>query len=453
MSVLNALTTGFTGLRAASARVETTTHNVTNATTQGYTRQRVDASTADPIRRGLVFLGQGVRLDGVTRAADPLALARLLRSGGEAGADAAHRSALASYEAVFEPASGASVRQSVDALFAAMQAATSDPSDLGLRRSVTTAAQTFVSTVNGAARDLSAGLAERDEAVDARITRANALLAEVASLNERIVRGGGADLQDRRDAALAELADGLGATAHFEADGTATVLVGGHAAVSRDFARTLSIDATGPSPRVLLSVDDAVVDVTRDVSGAVGGELLARADLSSWRDELDAAVDGFAAALNGQHAAGFTRTGAPGGAVFVLPPSGSSAEGLRLDATLAADPGAWAFAGAPTAVAGDGVNLTALLGVRDLAVAGGRTVQAAVSELVNRVSGDVSRVTSRADASDARLQDAEELYSNLTSVDLDEEAVSLVQHQTAYAAAAKVISAADEMLQTLLSLG
>jgi flagellar hook-associated protein 1 FlgK len=51
------------------------------------------------------------------------------------------------------------------------------------------------------------------------------------------------------------------------------------------------------------------------------------------------------------------------------------------------------------------------------------------------------------------LQDAQELYANLTSVDLDEEAVSLVQHQTAYAAAAKVIQTADEMLQTLLSIG
>jgi flagellar hook-associated protein 1 FlgK len=458
MSVLNALQTGYTGLRAASARLETTTHNVSNASTEGFTRKRVDSSTADPLRRGLVFLGQGVRLDGVSRAADPLALGRLLRANGEAGADEARRSALSTFETLFEPSAGASLRQSVDALFAAMQSATADPSDLGLRRSVTTAAQSFATTVNGVARGLADGITERDEVVAATVAQANADLAEVAALDEQIARGGGAafaagDLMDRRDAALGRLADALGATAHFEPDGTSTVLVGGHAVVSRGFARTLEVDLTGAAPRLLVSVDEARVDVTRDVHGVVGGELAARADLTSWRDELDATVSALAGALNAQQGAGFTRGGAPGGPVFQLPASGSVAEGLRVDAVLAGDPGAWAFAGAATALAGDGANLAALLAVRDQALVGGRSAGAAMSGLVNRVSSEVSLATSRADGASARLQDARELYANLTSVDLDEEAVSLVQHQTAYAAAAKVVTAADEMLQTLLSLG
>jgi flagellar hook-associated protein 1 FlgK len=248
MSVLNSLTTGFTGLRAASARLETTTHNVTNASTAGFTRKRVDSSTADPVRRGLVFLGQGVRLDGVSRAGDPLALGRLLRTTGDAGAQESHRSALATFETLFEPSAGTSVRQTVDALFSSMQAATADPSDDGLRRNVTMAARSFVDTVNGVAGGLSDGIAERDEVAAARVEAANADLAEVAALNEQIARGGGGtfgpgDLADRRDQALARLADNLGATAHFEPDGTATVLVGGHAAVSRGFARTLELDA------------------------------------------------------------------------------------------------------------------------------------------------------------------------------------------------------------------
>jgi flagellar hook-associated protein 1 FlgK len=457
MSVMNALSTGFTGLRAASAGVETTTHNVSNASTEGFTRKRVDVSTADPVRRGIVFLGQGVRTDGVSRAADPLALSRLLRTTGDAGADEAHRSAISTFEALFEPASGTSVRQSVDAVFAALQAATADPSDSGLRRNVTMAARGFADNVNTVARGLSEGIAERDEVVAQKVAEANADLAEVAALNEQIARGGGGafgpgDLMDRRDQALGRLADSLGATAHFEADGTATVLVGGHAAVSRSFARTLAVDASGASPEITLSVDDARVVVTNEVSGQIGGEVRARADLVRWRNDLDAVVSGLAAALNAQNGAGFTATGAPGGAVFQLPATGSVAEGLRLDANLAADPGAWAFAGAPTALAGDGGNLAALIAVRDQVVAGGRTAGAALSNLVNTVGSDVALAGSRADTAGARLQDARELYANLTSVDLDEEAVSLIQHQTAYAAAAKVIQTADEMLQTLLSL-
>lgn len=457
MSVLNVLSTGFTGLRAASAGIEAVTQNVSNASTEGYTRKRIDLSTIDPVRRGGVWFGQGVKLNGIVRAADPFALTRLLRSTGEAGADEAHRSAIATFESLFEPAAGTSVRQSVDALFAALQAATADPSDPGLRRSATLAAQGFTNSVNTVAEGLTNGITERDELIAQQVSQANADLAQVAALNEQIVRGGAlpfgaGDLMDRRDQALARLADSIGAATHFEADGSATVLVGGHAAVSRSVARTLEVDLTGVTPQVTLSVDDSSVVVTGEVAGRVGGELRARADLVRWRTDLDTVVTGLANALNAQNAAGFRPGGGAGGAVFQLPPSGSVAQGIRVDANLAADPNAWAFAGAATALAGDGANLNALIAVRGQVVANGRTAGAALSDLVNLVSADVSLAGSRADTAVARLQDAQEVYSNLSSVDLDEEAVSLLQHQTAYAAAAKVIQTADEMLQTLLSL-
>ncbi|MEQ1507687.1 MAG: flagellar basal body rod C-terminal domain-containing protein, partial [Myxococcota bacterium] len=171
-----------------------------------------------------------------------------------------------------------------------------------------------------------------------------------------------------------------------------------------------------------------------------------------WLDDLDTLATDLATAVNVQLAAGFTGAGAPGGPMFTLPPSGSPAAGLKVDAVVAADPSELAFAGSASGDVGDTGNLNALIGLESQAVVGGKTAGAFTSALVGRVGSEVSLAGSKADATYAANTDAIELYANLSSVDLDEEAVRLVQYQAAYQAAAKVISVTDQTLDALMSI-
>jgi flagellar hook-associated protein 1 len=456
MSLFHALGTGLTGLKAASAGLSATNQNVANASVRGFTRRTADVSTADPVRRGLVWLGSGARLDGMSRAADPFALGRMFASTAQSGAAGAEHAALVQLEPLFEPAVGTSLRAAVDGIFDALAASTSDPSDLGLRRNVLGALGTFASTANGLGRGLEAGIADREAAVRANVDSINADLAEVAELNRMMLGAGSgaADLADRRDAAIGRLAERIGASVYFERDGSATVRIGGHAAVSGPAARTVAVleDPLGePGLSITLSVDEGAVVVQPD-GGTIGGELAARAELLGWLGQLDVLAADLATALDGAHAAGFTPGGAPGGPLFVLPGSGSAASGLRVDSALLADPGSLAFASSPAGLPGDGGNLGALLGLQDAAVVGGRTAAQSASSLVAQVASDTSLAGLRAEAAEATALDAVELYANLSAVDLDEEAVSLLQYQAAYQAAAKVIQATDETLSALMSL-
>ncbi len=452
MGLLDALHAARTGLGAASAGLRTTSQNVTNASTLGYTRQRVEQSAQAPIREVGVWLGSGVRVDRITRMADTLVFGRVVAAAGDAKAAETQFAALSGLEGMFEPTAGVGLRGAVDGIFAAFGRASSDPSDSGGRREVVAALATFTRTVSGIAQSLTAGIAERDASITAHLDAANGDLAEVATLNAAILAGGDGrsvgDLADRRDLAIHRLADSLGATFHVDPDGTTSVLVGGHAAVSGINARTLS--ASGGN--ILLSVDAGNVDVTADLRGAVGGERDARAVLVSWLADTDALVTGLAGALNAQNAAGFTATGAPGGQLFTLPGSGSVAAGLKVNPAVVADPGLLAFAGAALALPGDGNNLLLLRAVEDTVLVGGETASNFASSVVGRVASDTSLAELDAESTGAIAADVEALHANLTSVDLDEEAVQLIQYQTAYQAAAKVIQAADEMLRSLLQI-
>lgn len=456
MSLFDTLGAGLSGLKVASAGLATTTHNVTNASTVGFTRRKLATSTADPVRRGLVWLGSGAKLDAIHRSADPFALGRLVASTGTAAATEAEHASLAAYEGLFEPSGGPSLRQSVDAMFDTLQAATTDPSDLALRRDVVEAADTFALTARNIASGLEGGISDTDAAIGVQIDQVNADLATVANLNQQLARAGGAlsagDLADQRDQAVQRLAETIGASVHIERDGSATVRIGGHAAVSGQTARTVGVRDDGAGPVITLSVDEGTVVVTPD-GGAIGGELDARETLSGWLSDLDTLVTDLATSVNAAQAGGFTLSGAAGGPLFDLPASGSAASGLRVDAALIADPGALAFAASPTALAGDGGNLTVLIGLESAATVAGTTAGAFATNLVSRVGTETSLAASRADLAESTRFDAEELYANLTGVDLDEEAVNLVEYQAAYQAAAKVIETTDATLDALMSIG
>lgn len=458
MSLFDVLGAGRTGLSAASTGLSTTTHNVTNASNEGFTRRSVSLVTADPVRRGLHWLGQGVEIAAIGRSADALSLGRLLVSAGEDSAASTEHSALVSFESLFESSSGPSLRGAIDGLFDAFGSVTADPGDLGLRREVTAAASELASSLSGIATGLVRGLALGDERISGTIDQVNADLAKVAALNDQIVRAGGplsaGDLADERDQALVRLADTAGATASFERDGTATVRISGHAAVSGANARSLSFrrDPSG-DPVVALSVDGGSIAVTSEVGGIIGGELSAREALSSWLSDLDVLATDLATALNSQHTSGYTSSGAPGGPLFVLPSSGSIAAGLAVDPSVLASPDNLALAASPTALAGDGGNALALAGLEGSAIISGQTAGAFASALTGRVGSETAIAGTRAQTATATRADAMELYANLTSVDLDEEAVKLVQYQAAYQAAAKVIQTTDTLLETLMQLG
>ncbi|MFN7147827.1 MAG: flagellar basal body rod C-terminal domain-containing protein, partial [Myxococcota bacterium] len=161
----------------------------------------------------------------------------------------------------------------------------------------------------------------------------------------------------------------------------------------------------------------------------------------------------FATTLNSAHVAGFDAVGNPGGGVFTLD-AGAPAATLAVSAALS-DPAALALAGAATAEPGDGANLAALLDLEGAAVFGGGTLTAgaALTDLASRVGSEVSTAEGDAASFEAQLADVDAMHDALAAVDTDEEAIRLVEYQTAYRAAARVLSVGDEMLRTLLSLG
>ena len=62
------LNIGVTGLNAAQAQLNTTSHNITNAGTTGFHRQSVSQAAVEPLFTGAGFFGQGTKVSSISRS-------------------------------------------------------------------------------------------------------------------------------------------------------------------------------------------------------------------------------------------------------------------------------------------------------------------------------------------------------------------------------------------------
>ena len=457
MGVSSALDSARSGLSAASLAIETTSNNVANAATEGYSRQSVDLANNDPVRISGVQLGTGVVAESIDRASDRFLTSQIVEEAGSASSAETLRDVLVLAESWLADSEVEGLTSRLQGVFDSMQAATADPGDATYRSSVANAADSFATSFQRTATALSDLIKDVEDKLDTMVEGTNSLLEQVAGLNQRIVASdGAADLLDQRDRLLAEIAEVIGTTARINTDGSATVMLGGHALVSGVESRSLEVGEDDDGDLVVtMTAGNAGINVGDELGGSVGGNVRGVEDIEDYLERLDDLAEELADAFNDVHAAGYDRDGNAGADFFEVTASdGHSAMGFTFNASLLDDPTLLAFAADSSANIGDGGNLEDLLALEtsDVFVDDSTTAEKALLSLLSDVGADVVAATTDADHASAILADLQGLRDAIAGVDLDEEAINLIKFQAAYQAAAKVIRATDTMLQNLMDI-
>ena len=450
MSLSRILSTARQSLLASQAATQATTNNVANSETPGYTRRTVGLQTAPLARSGVVFRsppspGGGVTVESFDRARSEILDAAVRR--GRAGSSGAGEGAvlLGGLEGQLAAAGGDEMLGALGDFFAAWDDVAAAPTEGGPRDSLLAAARDLARTLASADDRVRAYGAGVQGELAATVERANALFAEVASLNEtvRTARAQGADnadALDRRDGLLDEIAGLVPITVRPQASGAVTVTVGGMVAVQDKEARPLRLALPPAVPTPTVSAAGAPQPLRLDPTGggAIGAQLhLLGTALPDARASLDALAAGLVAGVNAAHATGEGRDGVSGRPFF--DPAGVTASSIAL---AVSDPDhVAAGVGGP----GDSTVAASIAGLAESA-----SRQAA--RTLAGVGTEVRRATAAAQASAAVTAHAEALRDGVSRVSLDEEMTNLVRYQQAYAASARVLQTADAMFDTLLAL-
>lgn len=437
---------GTSGIAAAQRAVETTAHNLANVNTDGYSRQRVETSTALPRvdHRGLLgpgATGQGVVIDGITRATDDLLATNLrdqmaARSSWEARADYTSRA-----EGILGPLDGG-MSSALSSFWNSWEALSTDPESVTARTAVVEAGRQVATSLNDAAARLDRLEGDTVADMTATVAEINDLAGNVAALNARIsaARSSGnsaLDLLNQRDLTVRHLTELTGARAITDANGDMRVSIAGMPLVQGNGATPLAV-ASGPT-RVVWPDGSAAAPTGR--LGALNE--IAGAEISSLRTRIDEIATELSDLVNTAHRAGFGLDGATGRDFFV----GTDATTLRIDPALEPAMIAASASGAPA----DGNHALVMGGLRNAATSTGATV----NDLFNSVQGLLGLRSAEA-ARQERMSGAivEELSTQLSAaigVSTDVELTDMLRYQRAYEASARVITVVDQMLDRLIN--
>jgi flagellar hook-associated protein 1 FlgK len=454
MSTFSGLNTAYSGLAAARAGLDVTGQNIANATTQGYTRQRLETTAAAPVRNTLFSTGtrpgEGVLAQGVARLGDAHLEARVRITAGTAGYTAVRAQAYSALENGLQEPGTNGVSDTLQKFWAGWQELSNHPEKDAPASALLATAGQLTSRIAAGYREVEAQWASLRSSAAGLVAEVNDAATQVADLNRQIrsaVASGSSanELVDRRTVLTANLAGLSGATVRDNPDGTVDVLLAGNPLVSGTAARALQV--TGSS--TLGGAEPVQVAWTHrpDVpAGVESGELaatlslLAPAHAGGPLAQAAAGYDSFAATLAAQ--VNDLHTGAGKGPFFAFQPDRAAAS-LTVLPTRRED----LAAGAPGAGTLDGSVADALSGIGT----GKNSPDAAWSAFVSGL-GSATRAELQGNAlAEVSATAALQQQLGATSVSMDEEQVNLLQYQHAYQGAARVMTAVDEMLDVLIN--
>jgi len=456
MSIIN---NALSGSLAAQAALNTTSQNIANLQTRGYTRQGVLLAAIAP-GLGTMQAGSGVKVSALLRFSDSYKSQQLWRANSDLGVYSQSQPYMSQLERVMGD-DKTSLSNGIDKFFAALNEAASDPSVTPLRQQVVTAADALAQSFNSiysVTRNQQLSVIQQRESI---VPQFNTLVQNIATLNQRIqiasaVGTNTSALIDERDQQIDKLANLAAIEVLEQPDGTRSVsLAGGQPLVVGRVAGSMSIDTGSGAPvlTVTFANNSFALDDTR-LGGQLGGlGKYEKENLVPLQRSIYEMAEQMSALINTQLAAGSDGVNPVGSGrpLFSFNPAGT---GGLLEVTpgfLASDL-AFSSDGTP----GDSGNLQALIDVKNLDVAltsiGSVRLGDADTQLVGKLGIDSAQNQALLKTSTTIRQQAEDDWSATSSVNKDEEAINLIEFEQMYNANMRVIAVANDMFDATLAM-
>ena len=319
------LGTAVSGLRAFQRSLETTSHNIANVNTEGYSRQRVELATSQGQFKGSGYVGSGVEVANITRSYDQFVTNQLRSSSSAFGEmDEFHKLASQVDNLLADETTG--MAPVMKSFFNAVNDVASDPSSSPARQVMLSEAnqvsQQF-NSINAKFSEIGAGV---NKNLALTVKDINTLASDIADLNKQIVsdinRTSGQrvpnDLLDERDVLIARVSEKTDVSVVDQADGSVSIFIGkGQPLVLANNSSTISLSGSEKDPNhleIFIEGQNASREIT-------GGELKG---LLRFRDEvlepaklqLGMVATGLAVEFNSLHETGFDLDGSAGTALF-----------------------------------------------------------------------------------------------------------------------------------------
>ena len=418
--LLSTLNTAKSGMNVSQVAIQTTSHNISNINTPGYSRQRVNQSASSPYSMpgknsnfGAGQIGTGTQIDDVTRIRNSFYDYQYRSESHQYGNTSVKYEYFKNIEGIFNEPSDTAISSSLNSFFNSWSELSKDPQSSGVKSVVIENGKYLSNSINSAFKRLESleeGLDKQSEYI---MDEVNSMLSQLDKLekNIKIIQGSGKspnDFLDQRDQLLDNLSFKLNIN-------------------DKDVKATLkkAYDANGK-----VTLDDLTKSGVK-ISGELEGTLSMKQEINKYKDGLKQLSNTITSNVN--KAAGQEIFKAKDGELISINPEMlQEPEKINVTADIALK---------VYELKSEKVNING----KDM------TINTFYNSMIQDL-GQSSAAVIRDESNQSKLlENIDSSRSSVSGVSLDEEMISLVQLQHTYSANAKVMSTIDSLLDVVVN--
>lgn len=477
MAISDVMEIGRQGMVAQQKALQTTSHNIANVNTPGYSRQRA-VLEAEPqvFKKGNTLVGGGVSVNRIIRVHDDFVLKHIFDEAKHVGKLKAETQVLRDVENLLTH-SGRQVGELVTNFFNSYRELSLNPEVPTLRSAVKEAGRSLATGIQK--MDSTMGKLQQDlhVRIDMTLDEVNTMAAQLADLNQQIadlsmLNQFNGDLLDRRDVVLNQLSEKLGFDRITDERGMINLIIPGVGMLVQGGQANKFFTMRTPAhdekreglADIYLKEPAGIHLVSNTVHGELGGMLHVRDQVISRAEKhLDELAFRLSSAINDVHSQGVGVDG-KGERLFFNPmlDSNGAAEKLSIHNDILQNAENIAVGTTPGAP-GDNTIALQITDIQqqalmpDVSEKGmGAEIRYNINDSFNFLIGSVGQDLRRTEDLYQQQQGLMDHLGNyresVSGVSLEEEAIQMMQYQAVYNASAKALKVGDELLQTVLSL-
>jgi len=474
MAVNDILDVGQRGLQAQRQALTTTSSNIANANTPGYSRQKTQLVNQPPQTIHGLPTGTGVEVKKVIRVHDDFVQKQLVDESQSLGNLKVKSETLSRFEALTTQ-EGSNLTESLNRFFNDFRELSSNVENPSLRNVVKGSAESLVRSFKQMNSSLELGRRELDLRVGDVVNQINIDAREIADLNNAIVQAesrGEApnELMDRRDMLVRDLSQKVDLQVTEDQRGQKTIVAGNAVLVQGSDHFELSVrrsaasgEKAAGSMSVFVNSSGAPREITKSVkNGELFGLMQARDKvINPALHHLDKIAFSVAKKVNEAHSEGTALDGVSNRKFFKELGDSEEHASFHFDLNdeikenherIATGLSDSAPGDNRVALAISEIQNEKFLPAGELGGTVSLTVNESVNNLVSQVGISTQHETQMFEHQKAIVDQLENYRQSFSGVNLEEEALDMIKYQTVFNASAKAMKVGESLLETVLSL-
>ncbi|MBR2216113.1 MAG: flagellar hook-associated protein FlgK [Selenomonadaceae bacterium] len=317
-STFAGLNTMFLGVNSNQLSLHTVGHNITNANTEGYSRQSVNLAAIraqmETSLYGDLQVGRGVDAQSLTRARDIYADKQYWAGNSTYEYYQARQKQYDKVEAIFNDTTEETIEHSLEAFFKAWQTVSTSSSDTSARIAVIEQGQVLADKLDTTATDLRNQITDNYEDIKLNVGKVNQMLEQMVDLNKGIANAEATgamanDLRDQRDLLVDNISKYLNVTVYERDNGMYTLVSNGASLVNG--IDKLTLDISEPTANATYGINDYSIVIKEannieyvPVDGILRAEIDAIAEQKGYIDHMANMAAFLLSSFNAQHQQG-----------------------------------------------------------------------------------------------------------------------------------------------------